>query len=200
MIPKTIHYCWFGKGELTSLSKQCIASWEKTGYEIKRWDDTNIEFNSYLKFCYDRGKYANMSNYYRMIALNDYGGIYLDTDVEVVKSINGILDNEMFLGWEDHEYINNAVFGSVKGHWFMEKCIDEFNFDGNEAANISSPIFITKMISNAYGVKINGELQVFNDLTLYPKEYFYPYNWKEKFNINCIGENTIMVHRWEKKW
>lgn len=78
--------------------------------------------------------------------------------------------------------------------------MEEFKFDGSEMANVSSPIFMTKMVIEEYGVKRNGQQQKFKDFTLYPKEYFYPYNWKETFSDSCISKETIMIHKWEKKW
>ena len=199
-IPKIIHYCWFGNNALTDLSKRCVESWSKTGCEIMLWNEGNIEFNDYLTKCRNSKKYANMSNFWRMVVLDKYGGVYLDTDVEVLKTLDCLLDSEMFLGWEDNDYINNAVWGSSKSHCFLKKCISEFNFDGSEMANESSPHFLTRMIKREYNMGVGGTNQTFDNLSLYSREYFYPYSWKEKFNPNCVTQNTVTIHRWEKKW
>ena len=200
LIPKVIHYCWFGKGPMTDLSKKCIKSWDKTGYEIKLWNEDNIEFNDYLKKCHDKRKYANMANFARISLLYSHGGIYLDTDVEIIGSFDSFLKDKMFLGWEDSDYINNAVWGSVMSHRFLKKCLEEFKFDGEEAANLSSPHFVTKLIGQEYSPLMNGENQSIADLSLYSREYFYPYSWKENFNPNCITSKTVSIHKWEKKW
>lgn len=202
-IPKIIHYCWFGKNQLTDISRQCMESWEKTGYEIKLWNEDNIVFNDYLDKCCKKKKYANMSNYIRMVSIYENGGIYLDTDVEIIGSLgsfDSFLKDKMFLGWEGDNYINNAIWGSIKGHSFLKKCIEEFKFDGEEAANLSSPHFLTRMIKQEYNMVMNDKTQIFDDLVVYAKEYFYPYGYYEIADTKHYTSNTVAVHKWEKKW
>ena len=105
MIPKIIHYCWFGGKPLPKLAKKCIASWKKfcPDYEIKEWNESNFDLNSctYVKEAYDSKKYAFVSDYARFWILHRYGGVYFDTDVELLKSIDDILADGAFMGVEN---------------------------------------------------------------------------------------------------
>lgn len=107
MIPKKIHYCWFGRGEKPKLAKKCIDSWKKycPDYEIIEWNEDNfdINLNSYTKWCYDNRKYAFLSDYVRLWVVNQNGGIYFDTDVEVIRNIDFLLDDQAFFGFETGE-------------------------------------------------------------------------------------------------
>ena len=104
MIPKTIHYCWFGRGELTQLAKKCIASWRQffPDYEIKEWNEDNFDVNCipYTADAYMAGKYAFVSDYARFWVLYHLGGVYFDTDVEVIKSMDDVLEKGPFMGFE----------------------------------------------------------------------------------------------------
>ena len=121
MIPKIIHYCWFGRGEKSKLAQKCIDSWKKycPDYEIIEWneDNFNIEMNGYTRMCYNQKKYAFLSDYVRLLVVEQYGGIYFDLDVELVKSLDDLLKHEAFFGFETDEYVasvracNRKVFG-----------------------------------------------------------------------------------------
>ena len=103
-IPKTIHYCWFGRGELTPLAKKCITSWRQffPGYEIKEWNEDNFDVNiiPYTADAYKAGKYAFVSDYARFWVLYHFGGVYFDTDVEVIRSMEDVLEKGPFMGLE----------------------------------------------------------------------------------------------------
>ena len=112
---KYIHYCWFGNKPLSKLSKQCIKSWKKylPDYEIICWNETNCNLNdcAFVKGAYENGKWAFVADYFRTKALNEYGGIYFDTDMEIIKPINDLLDsNVTMLGVEDTGYIAVGVW------------------------------------------------------------------------------------------
>src|SRR5690606_25049094 len=111
MIPKVIHYCWFGKGELLTLAKKCIASWKHymPTYEIKEWNENNFDVNMirYTKEAYKNKKYAFVSDFARFYILREYGGVYLDVDVEIIKPLDDLLDNnEAILGCERIGQVN----------------------------------------------------------------------------------------------
>lgn len=116
-IPKVIHYCWFGKGEKSNLSEKCIQSWKEKleGYEIIEWNEENfnINCNKYVKEAYERKKYAFVSDYVRLYVLYNYGGIYLDTDVEVLKTFDQFLVNDSFVGFEDKELISTGALATI---------------------------------------------------------------------------------------
>ena len=130
MIPKTIHYCWFGYGEKPKLAKKCIDSWKRfcPNYEFMEWNENNfdVNMNAYTKMCYEQKKYAFLSDYVRLIVVNEHGGIYFDTDVEVVKSFDDLLGNKGFWGFEKNEYVASGLgFGSEKNNPINEDMISE---------------------------------------------------------------------------
>ena len=125
MIPKVIHYCWFGKGELPTLAKKCIASWKHymPTYEIKEWNENNFDVNMirYTKEAYKNKKYAFVSDFARFYILREYGGVYLDVDVEIIKPLDDLLDNnEAILGCERIGQVNpGLICASVSNTEFL---------------------------------------------------------------------------------
>ena len=121
MIPKIIHYCWFGGNEIPENDKKCIESWKKycPDYKIIRWDESNYDYkkNSYMREAYEAKKWGFVPDYARLDIIYNYGGIYLDTDVELLKSLDEILDCEGFFGFESENLVNLGLgFGAVKGN------------------------------------------------------------------------------------
>ena len=118
MIPKKIHYVWFGKGEMNERSKKCLESWKKIlpDYEIKEWNEDNfdINYNDFTKQAYENKKWAYLSDVVRLYALYTEGGIYMDTDVEIYKSLDEFLDLDGFIGFEDKHYLSTGTIGSKK--------------------------------------------------------------------------------------
>lgn len=131
MIPKKMHYCWFGRGEKPKLAKKCIASWRRycPDYEIIEWNEDNfdVNLNTYTKMCYEQKKYAFLTDYIRLFVVNDHGGIYFDTDVEVLKSFDDLLQNKAFFGFENNEFINTGVgFGAEAQNEVVQQMIKEY--------------------------------------------------------------------------
>ncbi|MGB4841165.1 MAG: glycosyltransferase [Saprospiraceae bacterium] len=205
MIPKIIHYCWFGPAPLPSQFKSYIIDWgeKMPEYQLILWDDKTLPFNiPYVKNAYKHKKWANLSNFIRLHALYQIGGIYLDTDIEVIKSFDQLLDYPCFIGLEEYNpktYIaNNAVIGAIQHHKFIKKCKDYLllNFDGSEKAYLSSPILSTSVL-RSYNIQ---DIEHFNsDIKILPPEYFYPSTWQEPSKIK-ITTNTITIHHWSKTW
>lgn len=206
-IPKIIHYCWFGKKEKPPIVKKCIESWETIlkGYEIKEWNEDNfdIDSNKFVRQAYDCGKYAFVSDYVRVYALYNYGGIYLDTDVEVFKAFDDLLNNESFWGFEEKNYIATSTIGSQKGNKFIKKFLDtyegkEFISEDGNIDTLTNVAIVSKMVQDI-GVKLNGEVQSINEVgTFYPQVYFSPYDY-----INCYSkknEQTYCIHHFYKSW
>lgn len=205
-IPKKIHYCWFGRGEKPDIVKKCISSWERIlgEYEIIEWneDNFNINCNKYVQQAYESKKFAFVSDYVRVYVLYNYGGIYLDTDVEVFKSFNDLLENESIWGFEEKNYIATSTIGAKKGNKiigeFIElyKCKSFIKEDGtfNDLTNVA---MVTELMKNK-GVNLNGQYQKIDGATLYSREYFSPYDY-----INCrkfITKDTYCIHHFYKSW
>jgi mannosyltransferase OCH1-like enzyme len=206
-IPKIIHYCWFGGKEKPKLVSKCIDSWKENlpDYEIIEWNENNfnINLNSYVKEAYSAGKFAFVSDYVRVYALYHYGGIYLDTDVEVFKSFDDLLHHTSFWGFEQENYIATSTIGAEKGNKLIKAFLDTYKdnhfikTDGsfNVLTNVA---IITKILRNI-GLKTNGQFQDIEGMgTFYPQTYFSPYDY-----INCqtfITEKTYTLHHFYKSW
>lgn len=206
-IPKTIHYCWFGGKEKPEIVKKCMESWKMQlhDYKIIEWNENNfnIGLNSYVNEAYNSRKYAFVSDYVRVYALYHYGGIYLDTDVEVNKSFNDLLYNHSFWGFEQENFIATSTIGAEKGNSLIKEFLDSYsdkrfiNSDGtfNTLTNVAS---ITKLLEDK-GLRSNGEYQEIANLgVFYPQTYFSPYDY-----INCrsfITEKTYTIHHFYKSW
>lgn len=206
-IPQVIHYCWFGGKEKPDIVKKCINSWENhlPDYKFIEWNEEsfNINSNKYVKEAYESKKFAFVSDYVRVHALYNLGGIYLDTDVEVFKSFNDILHHDSFWGFEQENYIATSTIGSSKENklikvfldFYKEKSFINENGDHDELTNVA---IITKILKNS-GLKLNGEYQEVEGIgTFYPQSYFSPYDY-----INCrklITKNTYAMHLFYKSW
>ena len=197
MIPKKIHYCWFGRGEKPRLAKKCIASWKKycSDYEIIEWneDNFNINLNEYTKWCYENRKYAFLSDYVRLWVVFQNGGLYFDTDVELLKSPESLLDNKAFFGFETDDMVASGLaFGSVAGGFALENMLKEYEplLDGKHGI-IGCPKLNTNALVKC-GLRKNGKYQELSSATIYPKEYFNPYD-AATGRLNKT-ENTVSVH------
>src|SRR5574344_516178 len=130
MIPKIIHYCWFGEGTMPELSNKCIASWSRfcPGYKIKKWDESNFDVrsNRYVLEAWKSRKFAFVSDYVRLYALLNCGGIYMDTDVEVVRNIDPFLDNIAFSGFESETSVPTGIMGSERGGLWVKENLEYY--------------------------------------------------------------------------
>ncbi|MDY3002438.1 MAG: capsular polysaccharide synthesis protein [Romboutsia timonensis] len=206
-IPKIIHYCWFGNGDKPEIVKKCIASWKEIlyDYEIIEWNETNFDINTnkYVLQAYNAKKFAFVSDYVRVFALYNYGGIYLDTDVEVFKNFDNLLHNDSFWGYEQENYIATSTIGSKKGNKlikdFLESYEDKaFIKEDGTFDDLTNVAIITNILED-YGLNRNGQYQKIDEIaTFYPQTYFSPYDY-----INCrkfITENTYCMHYFYKSW
>lgn len=184
MIPKTIHYCWFGRGPMPELALKCIESWHKfmPDWDYKLWSEDNFDVNSvpYVKEAYEARKFAFVTDYVRLVALCNEGGVYFDTDVEAFKSIEPLLKYNAFAGFEGSKYqpVGTCVMASVAGGaWVSEQIesyegrhfvLDDGSFD--ETTNVQ---FMTNLM-NLNGFVQNGLEQDYKDLHVFPVDYFCP--------------------------
>ena len=206
MIPKKIHYCWFGGNPLPKTAIKCINSWKKfcPDYEIIEWNEKNFDINSnnFVKEAYENKKYAFVSDYVRLYVMYNYGGIYMDTDVEVVKNLDEFLINEGFSGFENETCIPTGIMASKKGFKLFEYLLsyyDEKNFVNEDGSfNMKTNVVIITSMLTEKGFCPNGKFQIVEGFALYPKDYFCPYNpatgklYKTK--------NTAAIHWFNKSW
>lgn len=194
MIPKIIHYCWFGGKEMPQELKDCLSTWDKLkGYEIKRWDESNCSFdeNEFVKKAYAEKQWGFVGDYYRLKAVYEYGGIYLDTDVKVHKDFDPILNNKCFMGYYVDCCLCTAIIGAEKGasiiselmhlyditHYVEDK---QTNWNYDEDADIlytnhlaTTNYYYTWFLKRKYPeLTLKNKYQKFDEITIYPKEYF----------------------------
>lgn len=205
-IPKTIHYCWFGRNKLPKLARKCIKSWKKylPDYEIIEWNEDNFDINcnKYVKEAYEAKKYAFVSDYVRLYAMYHYGGIYMDTDVEVIKSLDEFLIHDAFSGFETEKDIPTGIMACKKGYQLFKEFLDYYenksfiNKDGS--LDLTTNVVIMTNICNKYGFIPNNSLQTVKGFTLYPKTYFCPLNYNNK--ESNFSENTHTIHHFAGSW
>lgn len=204
MIPKIIHYCWFGEGKKSKLAKKCIESWKKycPDYEIREWNESNFDvyMNDYTKYCYENKKWAFLSDYARLYVVEKYGGVYFDTDVEVIRNIDELLNYNAFYGFENDNYIASGLgFGSVANHSIIKKMsmvyLDMKTKNSGEISLIGCPILNTEVISE-FGFTINGEMQNIEGVILLPVDYLNPYD--DSTGALSLTKNTYSIHWYSK--
>lgn len=208
MIPKVIHYCWFGGKPLTKLAKKCISSWRKycPDYEIKRWDETNFDYtkNLYMRQAYEAKKWGFVPDYARLDIIYNYGGIYLDTDVELIKSLDDLLGNKAFCGFEAFDLINlGQGFAAEPKNPIIKQLMEPYdnlcfqNKDGTLNL-IPSPIIQTKEFESQ-GLLLNGQIQeIKKSIIVYPKDYFNPIN--ANTGKTEITADTYSIHHFAASW
>lgn len=206
MIPKRIHYCWFGGNPLPELAQRCIASWKKfcPDYEIIEWNESNfnLEMNDYVKEAYQAKKWAFVSDVARLYALVNYGGIYMDTDVEIIRPIDDLLAYEAVSGFESETQIPTGLMGCEKGHRMFVEFLNDYekrhfvNSDGTYDFTTN----VTKItnICLKYGLKMDNSMQIINGFTLLPWDYLCPKNHQTK-EIH-ITKNTYTIHHFDGSW
>ena len=205
-IPKIIHYCWFGGNPKPQLVLDCIESWKRfcPDYEIREWNEESFDINSvqYVKEAYEAKKWAFVSDYVRLYALNKFGGVYLDTDVQLYKSLDAFLNDEMFWGFESNDFVMTAIFGSKPGYEMLAEYIDEYNTKHFARADgsidtLPNPYVITKKLSEK-GLKLNGKKQTVDNFTVYPQVFFNPNNIARIFEKP--SKKCYAVHHCDQSW
>lgn len=207
-IPKIIHYCWFGKSPLPEKANRCIESWKKfcPDYEIKEWNESNYDVNScnFTRDAYNNKKWAFVTDYARLDIIYNYGGIYLDTDVEIVKSLDSLLDCNCFMGFEGESHIATGLgFGATKYNKVISDNIKEYQnikFENNDEflESIACPKITSRLLEEKYGVLMNNSLQILEDITVYPNDYFCPKD--PVTGIINITSNTFSIHHYDGSW
>lgn len=206
MIPKKIHYCWFGRGKMPELAQKCIASWKKylPEYEIKEWNEDNFDLDMfpYVREAYDYRKFAFVTDVVRLYALYHEGGIYMDTDVEVLKPLDCFLHHHAFSGFESPSQIPTGIMAAKKGHPLFKEMLDDYigtHFLKNDGTIDTVPNVVR--ITNTclkYGLLLNNQIQTVGDFTLYPKDVFCPKSYDDGKIYQT--ENTYTIHHFAGSW
>lgn len=206
MIPKVIHYCWFGRGAKSELMQKCIASWRKymPDYEIIEWNEDNVDFNqnTYLKEAHKQKKYAFMSDYVRLKVIYENGGVYLDTDVELIKSLGAILERGGYFSFERKDTIATGLGFAAEAKDSIVKALlmeyENIHFIINDGYdNTPCPVRNTAALVKM-GLIPNNTLQKIGACYIYPQEYFCPMNM-DTGAIN-ITANTHSIHHYSYSW
>ena len=212
-IPKVIHYCWFGRNQLPEAAVKCIDSWKKffPDYEIKEWNEDNFDVNiiPYTQEAYEAKKYAFVSDYARMWILYHYGGLYFDTDVEVIKSMDDIVVRGPFMGIEveakGDEYPLVAPglgLGAEPKMELYKNILDYYaplHFLSEDGS--MNQVTVVKHVTNVLadnGLKQTNELQEVCGVWIYPREYFNPLD--DNTGKLVVTENTRSIHWYTKTW
>lgn len=198
MIPKTLHYCWFGNNPKPQIFQDCIKSWRYycPDFEIKEWNENNTgQFsNSFYENALRKKKYAFVADYIRAKVLFEQGGIYLDTDMMLLKPIDSLLQYNFFIGKEISDRVNFAIFGAKKGHRFLKQMLD---FYATAEFNTFSPPVITHTFS-----PLINERTIEQDEIIFMPSYFYPLTFENRLDnySEFIKPESYAVHLWDNSW
>ena len=206
-IPKVIHYCWFGKGKMPKLAKKCIKSWKKycPDYEFVLHTEDNFDLtqNRYMREAYEAGKWAFVSDYARLKIIYDNGGIYLDTDVELIKPIDDLVKLGGFMGFDEKGIVATGLgFGAEKGN----KIVSEFLKDYDDIPFIlpdgsfdltPCPDRNTEVLKRL-GMDVDNKNQTFMDVTFLPDEYLCPMDYYT--GKKTITDKTYSIHHYSASW
>ena len=209
-IPKIIHYCWFGGSEIPLNDRKCMESWKKycPDYEIIQWDENNYDVTQipYTKEAFESERWAFVSDYARLDVLYRYGGIYLDTDVELVRSLDDLLELKGFSGLEKRTYHFNSGLGmgAIKGHPLLSELLQlyfkkHFCLDNGNSDLTPTPQIVTDYLQMKYpGVLTPHDICDIGDFRVFPPEYFCPQDYETGKTV--ITDNTYSIHHYHASW
>ena len=206
---KYIHYCWFGGKPLPKLARKCLASWKKylPDYEVICWSEKNCNFNEceFIRKAYEQKYYAFVADYIRTKVICEMGGIYFDTDMEVIKDPKRLLaQNTTFLGVEDTGKVACGVwYEKYPNGYLAEELLKKYqnmkNVDFEKRTDFSIPLMITEILESCgFDYKRRGVQKLEHGITIYPRDYFYPYSYNRTNNL--FTDNTCMIHYYDASW
>lgn len=207
MIPKIIHFCWFSKPDFPPDVRQCIHTWHEKlpDYEIKLWNAENFDVNicPYVKEAFQEKKYAFASDYVRLWVLYHFGGIYLDSDIEVVKAFDDLLDQRAFTGFEAKDSVAAWLLASEKGNPLFKTLMDDYKgrhfiISEGQYDTTPNPVAIRKRLVE-HGLLLNGKTQFLDLITVYEETYFCPFNPYRKGD-DCFSGKTYANHHFNGAW
>ena len=208
MLPKMIHYCWFGGNEKPELAKKCIASWMKhcPEFELREWNEDNFSLDDcpqYVRDAYAAKKYAYVTDYVRLCVLHRHGGFYMDTDVELIRKLDGLLEDTGIIGFENHQFVNSGqMLAAEAGHPVLREMMDryekiEFYKADGSMYLLGCPHVNTEVLVR-HGLVRNGQEQKVAGFHIYPADWFNPLD-------SATGEliktaNTVSIHWYSMSW
>lgn len=205
-IPKKIHYCWFGNSKMPEQFEKNIDTWRKycPDYEIIRWDESNYDVTKcqYMKQAYEQKKWGFVSDYARLDIINTHGGIYFDTDVEVIKSFDDLLGVDLFCGFESELYVAFGLgFGSVANNPILKEILEQYEKtifikEDGSLNLVTCPIYQTDVLKK-HGLVCDGSYQELDGVTIFPKEFFSPYDLN---GLGKVTQNTFSIHQYAATW
>ena len=206
-IPKIIHYCWFGGKPKPPLAQKCIASWKKfcPDYEILEWNESNFDLSSapkYVHQAYEAGRWAFVTDYVRLVALVNMGGVYMDTDVEVVKPLDAYLAHEAFAGFESIDRVQTGLLACSREFPLFREFLAHYDTaefilpDGSH--DTTTNVEVLTRLCREHGLQMNDRYQVVDGLAVYPREYFCPVDYDtEKLKRT---RKTVTIHWFSGSW
>lgn len=209
MIPKIIHYCWFGPQKIPAKEQSYIDGWEKLfpDYQIMFWTEQTFDIENsvpYVKQAYEAKKYAFVSDYVRMFALCRYGGIYFDTDVEVIKPMEEFLNNKFFIGFENKTMLGTGIIGSEPNVWILNEMLEYYNahdfLDSKGLPDTTTNVQILVNIMLKHGFVKENKKQVIKGLHIYERDYFNPKKLDDKEDAFRTTERSVTIHHMAGSW
>lgn len=207
-IPKIIHYCWFGNNEKPDKVIRCIESWKKycPEYEIIEWNESNYNYNShpYVEAAYKEKKWAFVSDYARLDIIYNYGGFYFDTDVELIHSLDDILDNDCILGIEKGTCKVNTGqgIGATKKNEMVKMLMKQYDgvsfYKESGQLNLTPCTYYTTIYLEKLGYKAKDQTQKIKDTIIFASEYFCPMQYETR-KMKVTG-NTLSIHWYDASW
>ena len=206
-IPKILHYCWFGGKPKPPLAEKCILSWRKfcPDFEIREWNESNFDLEqvpAYVRQAYEAGRWAFVSDYVRLRALTEVGGVYLDTDVEIVRPLDPFLKHEAFAGFEHLERVQTGVLACRKGFPLFQEFLAYYDTavfrrpDGS--MDTTTNVEILTGICRKKGLVFNDTFQVVDGLAVYPREVFCPVDY-DTMKLKKTRK-TVTIHWFSGSW
>lgn len=205
-IPRIIHYCWFGNHSMSELEKRCLNSWREKcpDYEIRKWDEDSfdLEASPFASEAHKNQMWAFVSDYVRLFVLYKYGGIYMDTDVEVIGSLDDYLGENAFSGFEDEDNAVTCIIGSEAGHMMIHKLLQYYEGrhfvlkDGS--MDITPNTEIITSIAKDEGLILNNKKQTVSGMTFFPSDFFCPKS--HRTGVTSITNNTACIHHFSGSW
>ena len=207
MIPKIIHYCWFGQGEMPERDRKCMESWKLflSDYEFKLWNEDNFDIHAtkFTRQAYEKRKFAFVADYARLCALEQYGGLYLDTDVEVLKNLDEFLKYDSFIGFEEDEILHFGTVGACAHTYWVRELMSYYEKKSfirwNGRFNKTPIAILLSRIMKKHGVDLSDSSthREYRGFHILPKDYFNAYSYRTGLNIT---ENTHSLHYYNPSW
>lgn len=207
MIPKVIHYCWFGQGKKPDSVIKYINTWKKVmpDYEIKEWNEENFDMDAfpYAKEAYSQKKYAFVSDVVRLYALYHEGGVYLDTDIEVLKTFDPFLEHPAFIGFEDQNNIQTGLIASEKGGPWVKEALDlyegrHFILPDGTLDTTTNVTLLTGMMEKHGLLKDNSRQDLKDLISIYPSDYFCAKSYSD--GKVTVTDRTVTIHHFSGSW